>query len=472
MKIIRVIDGFITNSSTISTTVIVALKKGKNLAEMLAKLGLSSKYTSRFDEYGSYDEDLAYWVENKEYIDPNIFDLKETYEILQAGIITDGFGDAYDMEDRSSFRRRFYDRIKINDLPLKLDGEDFIFLHRMDYELENEHEMKEDTKNRVWQLVEQLKHPNEKIKPRQPKTYEAFESLEPTQKEVLVELEILTGVRVPFVEAADILKVDDFISSKEQIYLDLFPKVNGFIKKGKDIIALGFNFRMKNRGLKMYPSSIARLPNLKILDLNFFEWTNTPEIFGNHDSVEFLKLPCKTYFNSQPDSIMKLKNLRRLFISHCKGKILPETLGDLKNLEVLSLDYNNSTFYLEEKEGVPTVIPNSIGRLEALRILNLWDNDIKSLPESIGNLKNLQFLNLLGNHISYLPKTFGNLEKLQFLVLRDNPLTKLPSTMSNLKNLKKILIDPVQMDGFKEDPSSMKVINEFKNNNVDLRTIS
>ena len=448
MKVLKIIDGYITNSSTISTTVIVALKRGKSLSEMLEKIGLSPRFTSRFDEYGSYGENLDRWID-KGYIDSNIFDLKDTYEVLQAEIITDGFGDAYNMEDHSDFRRKFYDKIKINDLPRKLDGKDFILLHRTDGDLEYEHEIKEVTRNRVWLLIEQLKNPNSEIKPRHSKNYEVKKSLEESQKKILEEFETLMGTKFPVAEGITIVKVDDFIASSEKIYTDLLPEVNGFAIKGKNIIDLGFNFRMKKRGLKIYPSSIERLPHLKILDLFFFEWDNTPEIFGNPDSVEFLKLPFKTQFNTPPDSLRKMKCLKRLFISHCKGKILPESLGDLKNLEVLVLEHNNSILLKREERLVPTIIPDSIGRLGALRVLRLKKNNIESLPDSMGYLKNLQYLNL-----------------------RNNPLTRLPSTMSNLKKLKSLWIDTVQMDKFQGDSSTLNIIQELKKNNVKINIIS
>ncbi len=471
MKILKIIDGHITNSSTISTTVIVALKKGKSLSEMLEKIGLSSEFTSRFDEYGSYDEELDRWID-KGYIDSNIFDLKDTYEVLQAEIITDGFGDAYDREDRSDFRKKFYDKIKINDLPRKLDGKDFILLHRTDGDLEYEHEIKEVTRNRVWFLIEQLKNPNSEIKPRHSKNYEVKKSLEVSQKKILEEFETLMGTKFPVAESITIVKVDDFIASVDNEYKELLPEVYGFITKGKDVVALGINFRMAKRNPKVFPTSIANLPALKILDLNYFKWIKTPEIFGNLDSIEILKLPYETQFNTPPDSIGKINHLKRLFISDCKGKILPETLGNLTNLEVLVLEHNNSMLFRRVRGGVPTVIPDSIGQLGALRVLRLKGDNIESLPESIGHLKNLQYLNLYGNYISNLPKTFGNLEELQYLILRNNPLSKLPSTMLNLKNLKVLWIDTLQMDKFKEDPATLDVINEFRKKNVKITIIS
>lgn len=55
----KIVDGFVTNSSSVGTTIVVALKRGKDLREMLEKIGLSSEFSSRFeDEYGFYEDPL------------------------------------------------------------------------------------------------------------------------------------------------------------------------------------------------------------------------------------------------------------------------------------------------------------------------------------------------------------------------------------------------------------------------------
>jgi hypothetical protein len=62
---------------------------------------------------------------------------------------------------------------------------------------------------------------------------------------------------------------------------------------------------------------------------------------------------------------------------------LPEKIGDYKNLEVLHLD------------GVISKLPNSIGNLKKLQFLSLPNNkNLKALPESIADLPQLMVLNL------------------------------------------------------------------------------
>jgi Leucine-rich repeat (LRR) protein len=100
---------------------------------------------------------------------------------------------------------------------------------------------------------------------------------------------------------------------------------------------------------------------------------------------------------------------------------LPESIGELVNLKILSL-YNNQL----------TSLPESIGKLTNLNILYLENNQLTSLPESIGKLINVQYLSL--NESSY---EINNLDmECEILILRciKNKITNLPY------NLKKIYL--------------------------------
>ena len=67
----------------------------------------------------------------------------------------------------------------------------------------------------------------------------------------------------------------------------------------------------------------------------------------------------------------------------------------------------------------------TIEELENLQFWNLYKK-ISELPESIGNLKNLQALNLSDNQLQSLPDSIGNLKNLKKIYFRDNNLRMLP----------------------------------------------
>jgi Leucine-rich repeat (LRR) protein len=109
---------------------------------------------------------------------------------------------------------------------------------------------------------------------------------------------------------------------------------------------------------------------------------------------------------------------------------LPESIGNLINLQVLSCDYN----HLQQLPKTPVSTCESIasangcfGNLINLQRLYCNSNQLKYLPESIasangcfGNLINLQVLYCGYNKLRELPESIGNLIKLQQLYCKKN----------------------------------------------------
>jgi Leucine-rich repeat (LRR) protein len=89
-----------------------------------------------------------------------------------------------------------------------------------------------------------------------------------------------------------------------------------------------------------------------------------------------------------PSEIAKLKNLKTLQLTYCNLDSLPIQIGELKNLTTLDLVGNK----LQS-------LPIQIGELKNLTELYLRDNKLQSLPVQIGKLKNLIALYLIFNPI-------------------------------------------------------------------------
>ncbi len=102
-----------------------------------------------------------------------------------------------------------------------------------------------------------------------------------------------------------------------------------------------------------------------------------------------------------------LPKLKELYLSNCKLKEIPGTIGELTNLEVLSFagDYNSTEV-----------------------------NTLETLPPEIGKLKNLKSLCLDGLHktLKFLPIEVANLENLNSLTLRSS---RLPLNLDLIPNL-------------------------------------
>ncbi|MBP7176401.1 MAG: hypothetical protein KBA53_09380 [Thermoclostridium sp.] len=114
---------------------------------------------------------------------------------------------------------------------------------------------------------------------------------------------------------------------------------------------------------------------------------------------------------------------------------LPESIGKLKNITELHLDYQE----------LP-MLPECIGELESLEVLNLEDNKLKSIPESITRLKNLRVLKLKQNYgLESLPD-FSMLPNLEVLDLSFTNVKTLPEGFFLLKSIKKIVTENCELD--------------------------
>ncbi|XP_042478897.1 disease resistance protein RGA2-like isoform X4 [Macadamia integrifolia] len=85
-------------------------------------------------------------------------------------------------------------------------------------------------------------------------------------------------------------------------------------------------------------------------------------------------------------------------------------------------------------------LPDSVGKLKHLRLLDLSFSDIVKLPDSIGSLYNLQSLVLSGcGRLKQLPEDMGNLVNLRILIFpRHWCFRKIPLGVGNLTNLESL----------------------------------
>ncbi len=206
-----------------------------------------------------------------------------------------------------------------------------------------------------------------------------------------------------------------------------------------------------------------------------------PSVFGDKfRELESLTLE-HIYLSGVPENIGNLVKLKELHLEIVRpGSItyaLPETFGNLKNLEILSLSALNLR-----------TLPESIGQLTNLREFDFSSNDIERLPEGIGNCRNLEVLTGytragIPRSISKciklkslmffsrepdvkLPDDFGNLKALENLHL-SGCYTKLPASFTELINLNRLIIetnDPSYLIG--QLPANFGDLKKLKNVNI------
>ena len=128
------------------------------------------------------------------------------------------------------------------------------------------------------------------------------------------------------------------------------------------------------------------------------------------------------------------KRKRALDLSRLGLTSLPDSLGSLTNLTVLNLDRNQLAS-----------LPNSLGELTDLSTLWLRGNKLCSLPDSLGNLSNLTDLNLDDNRIVQFPLWLWGLRRLSSLSLSNAGLTLVPRELGGLASLTRLWLNGNQL---------------------------
>ncbi|MDR2730157.1 MAG: hypothetical protein LBB81_04585 [Treponema sp.] len=153
------------------------------------------------------------------------------------------------------------------------------------------------------------------------------------------------------------------------------------------------------------PPEITELKSLEELDLTSVSLKKIPGFIGNIVSLK--KLLIGSSFSSAHER---------------EELILPAELGNLHNLQYLSLGYDIFT------------IPDWVWTLNNLEVLCVLNDFIETIPSAISNLKKLHKLRVYGDKISSLPNEIGGFQ-LTGLDLKCPRLTVLPESFAQLKTL-------------------------------------
>lgn len=176
-------------------------------------------------------------------------------------------------------------------------------------------------------------------------------------------------------------------------------------------------------------------PNLKELNIDSTLITQFPERILKLEHLTKLSISYNSDIDEIPESIGELVSLKILNISHSQIEKLPEAIGEVKSLKFLYLNGNELTG-----------LPLTIVQLPVLQHLEVNDNRLEELPENIGQLSKLVLLSLRNNKLQGLPETFSSLEKLHTLHLSDNQLSEVPIEIKGLNKLVKLDLSHNQID--------------------------
>ena len=115
----------------------------------------------------------------------------------------------------------------------------------------------------------------------------------------------------------------------------------------------------------------------------------------------------------------------------------------LTNFELLYIQNENMLLMVKEERIIELnivlklkSIPESIGNLSKLEVLNLSCNELSNLPENIKNLKNLKILDLSWNNFNSIPTVIAEMSLLKSVDLDHNFIKEIPENLD--LNTKKI----------------------------------
>ena len=141
-------------------------------------------------------------------------------------------------------------------------------------------------------------------------------------------------------------------------------------------------------------------------------------------------------------------------------RTIPPAIGRLTAMEILTINDNDlaqlpkeitsctKLTKLEIQNNSLVSLPPGLSKLVNLRVLDLRNNSMDALPMEIGNLRSIQKLQLWGNNFVTLPDAIGNLSTLQELYLKGNRLSNLPVSITKLR-IKYIDVIDNQLCGLK-----------------------
>ncbi|KAL2623475.1 hypothetical protein R1flu_003680 [Riccia fluitans] len=164
--------------------------------------------------------------------------------------------------------------------------------------------------------------------------------------------------------------------------------------------------------------------NLVTLEITVTGQQAVPDIFGNLQKLQRLKLSCSAVENNLVESFTGMSSLEDIQLKgNCNLQALSGMIGQLSHLQSLSLSHLTNL----------NVIPESLGNFYSLQTLEVENCPIKSLPKSLGQLSSLRTLTVrLCENLKTLPDSIGDLSSLRNLNLSDSALHSLPDTIKNL----------------------------------------
>ncbi|CAM9493901.1 unnamed protein product, partial [Discosporangium mesarthrocarpum] len=156
-----------------------------------------------------------------------------------------------------------------------------------------------------------------------------------------------------------------------------------------------------------------------------------PEILSSGTRMEHLislNLKENKLWMLPSEVFLRVPNLECLRANSNKLGYLPETMGVLRKLRVLNLRSN-----------CLQALPDALFRLTQLENLDLGCNSLEGLPASIRNLGRLKRLDVANNRIVEVPNEVTELPMLKHIDISGNPVQRMPLTVQRMQTKGELL---------------------------------
>ncbi len=175
---------------------------------------------------------------------------------------------------------------------------------------------------------------------------------------------------------------------------------------------------------------------ITVFEYGFQSWTNGRLTSLDLDYDENIIVPrdCNFRLNVLPEEVGRLDALTSLTIKNNELTKLPKSIIQLTHLEELIIESNNIT-----------ELPEDLGNLVKLKTFYAYRNQLTELPASITTIDSLEVLWLHHNNIQTLPENIGDLIMLEVLWLHHNMLTHIPESIGELENMRSLKLDYNQL---------------------------
>lgn len=166
-----------------------------------------------------------------------------------------------------------------------------------------------------------------------------------------------------------------------------------------------------------------------IEELELYELLNSeiPEALTNLRNLKVLTLRLK-FLTKLPASLHRLKKLEVLKIDNASITEIPDNSYELKNLKELHVINNRNLEKLSDR----------VMKLKNLRWLYLFGNNLTEIPKTIFGLENLELLDCSNNNITALPNEITALTKLKKLKLKGNKIKSIPKDLFEMKSIEEV----------------------------------